>query len=388
MEQDKRSAKIRHWKSILRAPFARRDPDLWLFGSWLGKKYRDNSMEFFEWVCANKPEIKAVWVTKDDIIYDYLQGRNLDVVHDLKESDKADRLLKKAGLAVISVSQLDITDRFEYLYGANTLQLWHGIPIKGIGNIPPPRKTGKVRILLRRLMRLESAQYSTAAGDYLLAPTRLYFSKETEMPVLGYPNHDACSLDRPCGITEDVERRFPGCTKILYMPTFRMSRDKGIPFRPFSCCGFDVGRMNDVLSKNNMVFMCKGHFWDGGLSENLGCDRIIDVEDTSLLNNIDLMKHVDILITDYSSVLYDFLFLGKPVIKFPFDYDDYLQDRGIVVDYEALPGTTVMNWEELCACLENRSYRNPTEGERSFYFKYTDNQACARIFDYVRSHWR
>ena len=168
------------------------------------------------------------------------------------------------------------------------------------------------------------------------------------------------------------------------MPTFRDARDKGIPFRPFGQFGFNQEQVNKVLEQNNMVLLNKGHFWDKALTDNELTPRIISIEDTPTLNNMDLIRTVDILITDYSSIYFDFLFMGKPVIKSPFDFDYYIQNcRGIYMDYDSLPGQTAHDWCEVCEILASRSYANISHAEIGKYFKHIDNKASERVFDYT-----
>ena len=86
---------------------------------------------------------------------------------------------------------------------------------------------------------------------------------------------------------------------------------------------------------------------------------------------MDLIRTVDILITDYSSIYFDFLFMGKPVIKSPFDFDYYIHNcRGIYMDYDSLPGQTAHDWCEVCEILASRSYANISHAEiGNKYFK-------------------
>lgn len=368
----------------MRSLFVKRDKNIWVFGAWLGDKYRDNSMEFYEWMIAHCPEISCYWFTRNDVIYEYLHTTQKQVVNSETEHKKAKAILKKAGYIVCCVSPLDITTRTEYFYGASIVNLWHGIPIKGLGI--SKKRDGWLKERMKSALGFERYYFSTAASEKLLHITRLYLPANCIMPILGYPNHDALLSRRVPHVIDDIIENFPNATKILYMPTFRQSMDNGNPFRPFDFEGFNIEKFSKILEKENIVFLNKGHYWDKKLTNNKLSDRIIDIEDTPLLNNMDLLRQADILITDYSSIFYDFLFLGKPIIKAPFDIEDYMQDRGLLIDYDQLPGTRVNNWDELCSCLENHTYAKIDNSVIKRYFKYHDANASKRIFDYIKTH--
>lgn len=75
--------------------------------------------------------------------------------------------------------------------------------------------------------------------------------------------------------------------------------------------------------------------------------HLLEKKDSEAMNTDELMVCVDVLITDYSSVFYEALLLGIPVIFFAPDYDKYSMDRGFYLEYNSLPGYVVTSFEEL-----------------------------------------
>ena len=384
MEEKLRKIKMQAYAAYLRRKMTSRDVHTWIFGCWLGQKYRDNSMEFFEWVNRYHPEIDSYWFTKDPWICDYVKSKGYKAVLESENNKEAEKIMLRAGCVVYTIGLCDITGRGFFLDGVIELNLWHGIPIKKIGydaGVVKPPFTIKER--LRNCFTQHGKVITTASSDYFAKISESCFGLPF-VPVLGFPNHDALYLNRTCRITEDAEKKYPGSIKILYMPTFRDARDKGIPFRPFGQFGFNQEQVSKVLEQNNMVLLNKGHFWDKTLTDKELTPRIINIEDTPILNNMDLIRTVDILITDYSSIYFDFLFMGKPVIKSPFDFDYYIHNcRGIYMDYDSLPGQTAHDWCEVCEILASRSYANISHAEIGKYFKHIDNKASERVFDYT-----
>ena len=114
-------------------------------------------------------------------------------------------------------------------------------------------------------------------------------------------------------------------------------------------------------------------------------------QETNDINRI--LQHIDILITDYSSVFYDFLVLDRPIIFTPFDLDEYQQiDRELYEDYtSATPGPVCRNWNEIQIQLEEYlSNRDTYQAEReqifNQYFKYSDNHNSERIVDAITNY--
>ena len=96
------------------------------------------------------------------------------------------------------------------------------------------------------------------------------------------------------------------------------------------------------------------------------------------------------MITDYSSVHFDFLLTKKPIIFAPFDKEKYLMDdREFYFDYdEVAPGPQAGNWTEILENIE-KFIQNPKlyEGERlrvlKRFNKYTDSNNCKRVFSSI-----
>ena len=109
------------------------------------------------------------------------------------------------------------------------------------------------------------------------------------------------------------------------------------------------------------------------------------------INDINrILNHIDVLVTDYSSVFYDFLVLDRPILFAPFDLEEYQKiDRELYEDYSsATPGQICQNWNEIQIQLEKYfSFGDTYQTERieifNQYFKYSDNHNSERIVDTV-----
>ena len=94
-------------------------------------------------------------------------------------------------------------------------------------------------------------------------------------------------------------------------------------------------------------------------------DNILEIRDTATM---DMMLVSDLLITDYSSVIFEYSLLNKPIVFYCYDYDSY--ERDFYLDYERdLPGELLRTQEELTAYLRQEDY-TVSEKQEAFVTKY------------------
>ncbi|MCM1204356.1 MAG: CDP-glycerol glycerophosphotransferase family protein, partial [Bacteroidales bacterium] len=138
-------------------------------------------------------------------------------------------------------------------------------------------------------------------------------------------------------LDEDAENKM-----LYYMPTFRNSETEFFN-------RIDLERFQQFLRKNHLIFCVKLH------PKSKLRERFSDMEKGNIINiDADTDPYVFLplshaLVTDYSSIYFDYLFTGKPIIFFAYDLDAYLNDsRDMYFDYEEYtPGIKVNNQKDL-----------------------------------------
>ena len=177
-------------------------------------------------------------------------------------------------------------------------------------------------------------------------------------------------------ICERVLETYPqlrGKEIILYSPTFRDL--PGIPrsvFRP----ELDFQRLSKILREDQIFIICPHPVMVARIL-NEEYDNILEIRDYS---TNDMMFVSDVLITDYSSTMFEYSLFRKPMAFFCYDYDNYERDFYIDFDHE-LPGPILKTQEELFTYLQNRDYPIADEYDL-FYEKYMsacDGKSTARI---------
>lgn len=282
------------------------------------------------------------------------------------------------------------------LDASTVLQLWHGIPLKKIGF---PEIASTVNMTPDKARYLE-VQYSGYAAVPSTSPwmTDELFShvfRAGDFPVLGFARNDILlrtpvqrdMLGADTGMYAMLMRhRKAGGTVAVYMPTFR---DTGGSFLEDKA--MDPLALDAFCARHKILFLAKFH-------PNL------QVEAFRKLNNFvvydsrkdiyPLLPLADALVTDYSSVYFDYMLLNRPLIFFPYDKEKYLRlDRELFYDYESMtPGVHVRTQDALHdallrACTEHEDPH--AEARRALCakaFTYKDAHASHRVCCYIRDH--
>jgi CDP-glycerol glycerophosphotransferase (TagB/SpsB family) len=168
----------------------------------------------------------------------------------------------------------------------------------------------------------------------------------------------------PPATLELVQNIIPRYDRVyIYMPTWRDSNRDTV-----ARSGIDPGRLNDALRRNNELFILKLHPLDTSAGHISGHSniRILRANDVYAI-----LPFTHTLVTDYSSVYYDFLLMNREIILFCFDLDEYLaESRELMFDYaEYTPGVRAENFDTLLALIENRTDCHVEEKQRDRIMK-------------------
>ena len=169
---------------------------------------------------------------------------------------------------------------------------------------------------------------------------------------------------------------------ILFAPTYRGQNRKNA-YYPYELIDFEG--LYSYAGKHNAVVLFKMHPWvEGDVPiEEKYKDRFVSMNSYPNIN--ELFYVTDLLITDYSSSMYEFLLMNKPMLFFPFDKNQYSVSRGFHRDYDSnVPGKICYTFEEILKALENEDYEYEKVGQMlSKYFDNVDTHNCDRIIDWL-----
>lgn len=216
---------------------------------------------------------------------------------------------------------------------------------------------------------------------------------------LGYPMHD-CLYEDGSGDFEKISRKYYDC-KVLWMPTFRKTNDF---HRNDSTAEFPLGlpifktieeleELNKMLISFNAILIIKIHPMQDRTTVKIGqYSNIVVLDANSVkhlnINNYKLMKDVDALISDYSSVAYDYLHLNRPIAYTMDDINDY--KLGLLFDnpQEFLAGPILNNSDDFVKFIVSVISREDSFEEKrkevlKRVFKYQDGESSRRLAEYI-----
>lgn len=170
---------------------------------------------------------------------------------------------------------------------------------------------------------------------------------------------------------------------LLFAPTFRGS-GKNRGFYPEN--GLDPRRLLEALKqlgKDEWRILVKYHpfIHERGNFEDL--DDILDVSDEPEIN--DLLPAADLIITDYSSLIFEAAILEIPMIFYAFDLVEYEKERGFYYDYEDfVPGRVVRSFSEIIKTIEEENYETKKiEQFKRRFFDYWDGKSTERVVELI-----
>lgn len=163
----------------------------------------------------------------------------------------------------------------------------------------------------------------------------------------------------------------------LYAPTFRNTYDQSNFINDF-----------EKLSENltDYIFLVRYHPNDKKRIQIQPRENVMDA--TNYPDMYELMKAADILITDYSSSMFEFSFMKKPVFLFVKDYNEYLDERGLYFNIEKLPYSLVSNEKDLIESINNFNLIQYQKELESFFRKidlYEQGNASKSMYNYMMS---
>lgn len=304
-----------------------RRKNLWVFGSWGGYRYADNAAAFFRFCHDNiADKVELVWISRDAAIIAAVRAEGFTAHHTWSAAGML--ACARAGIHLFDCFAKDTN--FWLGRGAVKINLWSGVPLKVFEReIDNPRSryyrlfhgTLPERWLLTLMMpwHVERPDLIIATSEETAAITcRSFDIPRDRVLVSGFPRNDVL-LSRTGKRDGDWPAPFraavaSGETIFLYLPTFR---DSGKPYQR----AIDWPQVDALLARHGARLFCKFHpvarsRLDARLNHVIELPQSLDV--------YPLLRHARALISDYSSVIFDFMLLGRPIVYFTPDLEEFV----------------------------------------------------------------
>ena len=350
-----------------------RKKDLWVFGAWDGRLFADNSKYLFEFVNNQHPEINAVWITKDEKVRQEIETKGY--ICYLRSSIKGIIYAIRAEVAFITSDERGDISRFVNRKRTTVIELWHGIAPKGMKwsadyNSPVFRKRFQ-----QYYWMASSLKYQEIFEENLQINPEKFF-------ITGYPRNDTF-ITKPKNImVERIIQENSEKKLVIYMPTHRNYGKKPIDISEFP-------QINDRLKENNIIMVYKPHFNElKNISENNSqLSNIIIAKEQNIWGDVySYIHYFDLLISDYSSIVYDFLCADKPIVLYTYDIE-YMKtnDFGIMDYFETIPpGPFCKSWAETLdqtiKLLEKDTWHEKRNQCREMFHPFKDGRNAERVY--------
>lgn len=389
----------KYWGQLLLLPvywisfFVPKNKRIWLFGSTFGRRFADNPKYLYLYINQWKREkIRAIWISHNKKIINFLNDNGYEAYYYL--SLKGIWYCLRGCVYIFDNYSKDIN--FWTSGGAIKVNLWHGVGNKKINYDNKYDEVRHPNTIWQRFISFPRRLSDEKPSHYVLATSPLManiFSRAFKIPnshilIGGYPRNDI--LFKECKITPIFTReekklltkiknnKKNGKKVVGYFPTFRIAEMELLKVMDFK-------KFHMFLETQQMIFIIKLHpksMLNYKLKEIPFSTIQIIPSDIDI--NI-LLKEVDVLVTDYSSVYSDYMLLDRPAIAFQYDYDSYRSEtREAYFKFEKyMPEQKAVNMEELMEGLtkvtEKDERKTLRKKSRDLIFEKQSAGACREV---------
>lgn len=364
------------------------DSNTIVFESFGGKNYSDSPKYIYEYMQKNYPKLNYIWVFNNP-------DKNVIIGNAEKVKKGSKEYYDAYSKAKFWVSNARLPLYLNKKENQIYIQTWHGTPLKRLANdMKVVRMPGTTTAKYKKNFYAETSRW-----DYLVSPNRYstnifktaFWMDEERTWEIGYPRNDILvnrSNDQEYINQIKKDLNLPEDKKvIMYAPTWRDDEfvKKGQYLFDLK---INLENLQKELGENYVILLRMHYLIANALDLNGYEDFAIDVSNYSDISELYLIS--DALITDYSSVMFDFGILKRPQYFFAYDIEKYDKGlRGFYMDYmNDLPGEIITDEFKLAEELKNidehkKKYKDKIE---KFYEKFCSlekGQSSKFIGDFI-----
>jgi CDP-glycerol glycerophosphotransferase len=348
------------------------EPDVVLFDSWRGK-YSDSPRAISEELRRRDAPLEHVWVLESE------DPRVPDGVTPVRPNSL--RHLTALGRARYVVANSSMPLYWRKKPSQRYLQTWHGTPLKKMAyDIARPQMRDAKRYFRHFARDIASWNLLLSQNPFSTEVLRRAFRYQGPIVQTGYPRNDVLSSPAAARARDDMRAQLgipDGVRAVLYAPTWRDNTAFETPL--------DLARLADALGPETVLLLRAHNNVSRTVAEAphprvLNVSRVPDIRE--------LLLATDLLVTDYSSVMFDFAITRRPIVLFAYDIEHYRDElRGMYFEIEReVPAPVVRTQADLVDVLRDGDGAAPGRRERyerfvARYCPVDDGHAAARVVD-------
>jgi CDP-glycerol glycerophosphotransferase len=359
----------RHYARARRQPI---DPQLAVFAAYWYRGYSCNPRAIYEKARELVPDMRGVWVVRPEAVKALPPG----VEHVQPNTREYYDVLARAR---VLVNNANFPNHYVKRDGQLFVQTHHGTPLKAMGLDLEDSPIVGARLDFEGLLRrCANWDFSITSNRFTTEIWERVYPTEYETLEVGYPRNDALAT-----ATDDDVARIrtelgiaPQQTAVLYAPTHREFRAAYVPV-------LDVAAVADALGPDH-VLLVRAHYFYGADRQLAELHREGRIRDVAAHPSVEeLCLAADVLLTDYSSIMFDYAVLDRPIVIHAPDWEAYRALRGTYFDVTTEgPGPVARTEDEVVAALQ--SPERPRAAFRARFCALDDGRAAERV---VRRVW-
>ncbi|MFB7917744.1 CDP-glycerol glycerophosphotransferase family protein [Streptomyces sp. NPDC056061] len=350
------------------------DPRLAVYAAYWNRGVSCNPEAVFRKARELAPEVRGVWVVAENQVAAVPEG----IDHVVPGTRRYWRLLARA---TYFFNNVNFPDHLVKRPGQVHVMTHHGTPLKIMGldqqDYPAAAQGLNFDRLLRRVDRWD---WSVSANPHSTEVWARAYPGTARPLECGYPRNDALTTATPERIAE-IRRGLglrPGVRAVLYAPTHR-------DYEAAFTSRLDLVRFCEAVGPDTVVMVRAHYFYEGGgLPEH---PSLLDVCEHPRIEELCLAA--DALVTDYSSVMFDYAHLDRPIVVHAPDWETYRTVRGVCFDLLSgrpgdTPGAVSGSTGELIRIFRDGDWRSPANEAlraafRARFCPYGDGRASERV---------
>ncbi|MCW6010693.1 bifunctional glycosyltransferase family 2 protein/CDP-glycerol:glycerophosphate glycerophosphotransferase [Micromonospora sp. CPCC 205371] len=305
------------------------------------------------------PDVRGVWVVRKDKAETMPRGVDYVVAGTLKYY----RTLARARWMINNVNWPDFVRKRS---GAVHVMTHHGTPLKVMG-VDQRTYMGGVEDpdFEAQMARADRWDFSVTANTFTTQMWERAYPCDYQTLETGYPRNDRLVKATPDEVAQ-LRRKLgiaPGEKVVLYAPTHREHRPGYAP-------PFDVDEFVEAMGPNTRLLVRSHYFRDrqGGAFAAGGRERVQDMSAYPSVEELYLVS--DVLVTDYSSVMFDYGVLDRPIVIYAPDWLQYKLVRGVYFDVtEEPPGAVALTFSDLLDVFRSGAYESDAAGKARADFR-------------------
>ncbi|WP_367334094.1 CDP-glycerol glycerophosphotransferase family protein [Lentilactobacillus sp.] len=358
-----------------------------IFESFGGRQVSDSPFAIYKTFKTLYPGIKMIW-SIDRSQKKFCKENQIAYV--IRRTNKWVRVLEKSQFWISNARFPTWVKKPNYV---TYIQTWHGTPLKKLGldieNVSMPGTTTAKyhKNFVREANRWDAL---VSPNDYSTQIFRSAFGFNNQILKIGYPRNDELINTQKEDINAIKEQLGIPLDKkvVMYAPTYRDNQfaEKGkYTFElPFNLDDFRQSFGDDTVLVLRMHYLISN-----ALDISEYSDFVYDFSDYPNISDLYLVS--DLLITDYSSVFFDYAYLKRPILFYPYDYHLYKEElRGFYLNYEKdLPGKIANTSKQLLEEIDHAlAHPDMSANEKfmNFYNRFcaiNDGLSSLKVVNYV-----